>query len=603
VKHKVSTPKTLIAGLLLLAAVLIWSWAHMRASSSPIPANVAPAPVDSSRFVLDMVSNNPGEPLPDSKFRDPRFLAGLGYNGQISVSEVEGVPTFNAMGIDLLPVGGKERDWAAKHADELQDQIHAAHQAGLKCYAWMQMIVLPKAVVAKYKDDICDSQGRIDIDLPTTQMLVREQLKEIFEHLPDLDGLVIRTGEIYLQDLPYHAASAAPDGRLIPGSTAILHGPESHIQLLNILRDEVCVKRNKMVFYRTWDFGDNFHNNPDYYLKVTDAIDPHPNLIFSIKHQAGDFHQLTPFNPTLGIGKHRQIVEVQCQREAYGKGAHPYYIGQGVIDGWEEYAWMMTADQPHGLRDICHRPQFAGVCTWSRGGGWEGPYIHNELWCELNAYVIAKFAENPERNEADIFSDFEKSIGLTGDDVQRFRELNLLSTKAVLRGQLTTLDAKIDPWWARDDFLAAPDLSDFIKKGLADQALGEKHQAVQMWEQIEQLARQIKFADPATSDFVTTSAAYGRIKYAIIEQAWTILIKGAQGDAISKYDNEALVSAITKYDQLWKQWRTLSEEYPQCSTLYKEVAFKNKPGMAAAIDRYRRTTGLQEPAPYANLPR
>ena len=111
-----------------------------------------------------------------------------------------------------------------------------------------------------------------------------------------------------------------------------------------------------MVFYRTWDFGNNFHVNPAYYLKVTYAIEPHPNLIFSIKHQAGDFLRMTPFNPTIGIGKHRQIIEVQCQREAYGKGAHPFYVGDGVINGWEEYAKIMKPGQPRGLRDVVNTP-------------------------------------------------------------------------------------------------------------------------------------------------------------------------------------------------------------------------------------------------------
>ena len=90
----------------------------------------------------------------------------------------------------------------------------------------------------------------------------------------------MRTGEIYLYDSPYHAASANVNEGKMQSATAIIHGPKSHISLLNVLRDEACVKLNKMVFYRTWDFGNNFHVNPEYYLKVTDAIDPHPNLVF-----------------------------------------------------------------------------------------------------------------------------------------------------------------------------------------------------------------------------------------------------------------------------------------------------------------------------------
>jgi hypothetical protein len=552
-----------------------------------VRAAVMPASESSAtpRFVLDMAQSNSGERPISSAFGDPRRLAEWGYNGQILNDLVEGIATFDVIAPGVVPEA--EKDWAEARTRAIGEQIKAAHAAGVKCYALMQVLVLPQAIVQAFHYQICDAAGNIDIERPKAQELFRAQLREIFDRVPELDGLVVRTGEIYLQDLPYHVASAPGAGGGSQTSTSILHGQESHIQILTLLRDEVCVQHNKMVIYRTWDFGNHFHVNPGYYLAVTNAIEPHPNLMFSIKHQAGDFHQLTPFNPTLGIGQHRQIVEVQCQREAYGKGAYPYYIGQGVIDGWEEYAWMKSSTQAKGLRDIFSSPLIAGVWTWSRGGGWGGPYITDEFWCDLNAYVIAKFAENPQRTEAEIFDEYARRIGLRGDDVARFRELNLLSEKAVLRGQLTTLGAKIDLWWARDDTLSAPDLSDFIKRDLVDDALREKHQAVEMWNRIEELSREIHFADAQTQDFVETSCTYGRIKYSLIEQAWTILLYGHIGDATGSYDRPKLERAIAQYDRLWDQWEQLKETHASCSTLPSDLAFGNKPGIGAAVDRYR----------------
>jgi len=266
------------------------------------------------RWILDMVHSNPGEKPPATAFLNPKTLAGYGYNGQVVMSVVEGVPTFDQLDATLIPHGSKERAWAKDVARKIEQQIEAAHQAGLCCLAWMQIAVLPKSLVTRFAAEICDAQGRVDPVLPATQRILRMQIREIFDRLPMLDGLMIRTGEVYLQDLPYHASTNASVQQMTAGSSAILHAEQSHVALIKILRDEVCVARNRMVFYRTWDFGDNFHNNPAYYRRVTDAIEPHPRLIFSVKHQKGDFHQLTPFNPTLMIGKHRQIVEVQCQR-------------------------------------------------------------------------------------------------------------------------------------------------------------------------------------------------------------------------------------------------------------------------------------------------
>lgn len=540
-------------------------------------------------FLLDMTHRNPGDDYPASKFVNPQFLASWGYNGQV-IGSIGGLQTFDETAPGLLPEGSVERNWALQHVAELKQRVQIAHAAGLKCFAGTDMILLPKKLIAKFKDEICDKQGRIDIGRPKTREIFRALLRETFQRVPELDGIVVRTGEVYLQDFPYHAASGNFSDDKRQGGSAILHGEQSHIELLKIFRDEVCEKLNKIVIYRTWSFGpQNFHENPKYYRKVTDAIAPHTNLIFSVKHQQGDFHQLTPFNPTLMIGKHRQIIEVQCQREAYGKGAHPYYIGDGVINGWEEYAWLMKPGEPRGLCDVITNKLCAGVWTWSRGGGWEGPYIKNELWCELNAYVIAKFAENPARSEVEVFNEYAREkLKLSDDDAKKFRELNLLSEKAVLRGQLTTLGAKINVWWARDHFLDEPDLSDFIKKGLVEKALVEKAESVAMWRRIQQLAREIHFADTNTQEFVEVSCAYGRIKYEIIQQAWTILLYGKLGESSGNYDREKIRAAVSHYDNLWNEWRVLEKKYFCCATLYREVGFDYKPGLGAAINRYRR---------------
>ena len=512
-----------------------------------------------------------------------------GFNSEVGGS-ICGIQTFDALSPDLLPKGSPERQWAEARQGLLRRQIARTHARGQLCFPTTDLFVLPRAVVTKYRAEICDEKGSLDIHRPKLQELFRLMLRETLDKAPDLDGILIRTGEIYLHGYPYHAASGNFTEDQRQGGSAILRGPESHIEILKILREEVCVKRGKQVIYRTWSFGaQSLHESPEYYLKVTNAIEPHPGLIFSVKHQKGDFHQLTPFNPTLMIGRHRQIIEVQSQREAYGKGAHPYYIGQGVIEGWEEYAWMMKPGEPQGLRDVVGKPLYTGLWTWSRGGGWEGPTITNGLWCELNTYVVSQFARNPARSEKEIFDEFaRRQLHLNAADAAKFRELNLLSAKAVLRGQLTTLGAKINVWWARDHFFEEPNLGDFVKRKLVDKALAEKAEAVAIWKEIERLAGEIHFADAETAEFVKTSAAYGRIKYAIVEQAWIIFFTGKAGDVSGKYDREKLRAAIARYDALWEEWRTLAKEHPACSTIYKDVGFEGRPGMGAGVNRYRR---------------
>ena len=43
-----------------------------------------------------------------------------------------------------------------------------------------------------------------------------------------------------------------------------------------------------------------FASEPPYYLSVAGNIEPHPDLIFSVKHTADDFWRTIPFNPTIG---------------------------------------------------------------------------------------------------------------------------------------------------------------------------------------------------------------------------------------------------------------------------------------------------------------
>jgi len=519
-----------------------------------------------------------------------------GFNAEIGGS-ICGIQTFDDTDPGLLPPGSPERRWADDALKSVRDKVASVHARGLQCFVNTDLFVLPKALVTKYRAEICDARGRLDIHRPKMREIFRQSLRETLEKVPDLDGIVIRTGEVYLHKYPYHAASGNTSEDKRQGGSAILRGPESHIEILNILRDEVCVKGGKKILYRTWSFGPaSFHESPDYYLKVTNAIEPHPGLIFSVKHQKGDFHQLTPFNPTLMIGKHRQIIEVQSQREAYGKGAHPYYIGSGVIDGWEEYAWMMKPGAPKGLRDVIANPLCAGIWTWSRGGGWEGPFIKNGLWCELNTYMIIQFAAHPERSESDIFNSFARDVlKLTDSDAVKFHDLCLLSAKAVLRGQLTTLGAKIDVWWARDHFFEEPDLSDFMKRGLVEKALAEKAEAVAIWGKIERLAGEIRFADEETAAFVKTSAAYGRIKYSIVEQAWTIFLAGKAGDTAGTYDAAKLTAAIGRYDALWDEWRRLEKDHPSCASIHQDLGFEGRPGMGAGVNRYREKIKLQHP--------
>ncbi len=511
-----------------------------------------------TRVLLDMVHNNPGETPFVTHYNDPAFLKRLGYQGKV-YELFEGAQfgiDWSSVDPGIFPAGSTERAWVDAKAAELDNLYSTTKAAGLEIYCHTDMVVLPKRLVGNYH--LGATLG--DISDPDTQKYLRLAIQQMFRRFPQLDGLVIRIGETYLQGAPYHQGAIKdktnPEKTIIP--------------LMQLLRDEVCVKLNKKVLFRSWL---SFDTDEAAYEKVSMGVEPHPNLLIAVKHCEGDFHRGNPFSKVLGTGRHPQVVEVECQREYEGKGAYPNYIAHGVIEGFEEH---------HGqsIRKLWDNPIIAGMFTWSRGGGWKGPYITNELWCDLNAYVLSQWVQNPSRTEESIFNDFcSMALKPSHSDAATFRKLCLLSADAVYRGIRGTHN-EISPWWTRDQYMGYPPLPK--DAAILPQFLAEKDDAVQMWDQIVACADRIHFPDPAVQEYVKTSCRYGLDVYKIYSDGFHMAALGANGD-------KAQMKALIKhYDLTWAEYRKLKDEHPSSGTLYTDKAFGDKPGIGAMVDEFRR---------------
>lgn len=566
---------------------------------------------DEMPYVLDMVHNNPGEAETHSIYNNAEFVKSRGYNGMVPQWYINCAITYDNFEEGIIPKDSDERNWIEQRAADIDVRMKACDLAGIDVYAFTDIFVAPQSLWNKYGAEMGLQETNLhgyggdvknvrkpNIQSEIIQQLVKSQIEGIFERFPSMDGLVLRFGETYLHDTPFHM-----------GGKPVRQGDEGikdHVKLLNILREEICVKRNKKLFYRTWDFG-WFHTDPEIYQAITDQIEPHENLIFSIKHTKGDFLRTFPFNPTLGIGKHQQIVEVQCQREYEGKGAHPNYIAEAVINGFEEYEGAEGLKSLNELKSISN---FKGVWTWSRGGGWKGPYISNELWCDLNAYVLSQWAQNMELTESEIFDNFCKLKGLSKNDAQAFRKLSLLSNKGVLLGRSSKITT-INPWWIRDQFIGGltedtfndhtseawgktnKEFREIVENGIVNEILTEKDNAVKIWEEIEQLAFSITGGDEKFRDYVRVSSTYGRIKYDIIKQGWIVMLKGLEGDKLGKYEIQIIEKAADEYYNLWKEFKQLKANNEQCASLYLPYGFNNHykelhtdEGMDKAVMKY-----------------
>jgi hypothetical protein len=524
-------------------------------------ANAQKLSVNKLPIIADMVHNNPGEALYVSKFNTPDVIKEMGYNGKtyFIFQSPQLAINWDKIDADIMPVGSDDRKWVEAKSQNIHTLYGAMKKKGMEVYCMSDLILFPKRLIAKFGMDKTFSDPRD----PKTEKYLRILIHEMFTQFPELDGIFVRIGETYLEDAPYHKG----------GIQNQKDADKTIIPLMNILRDEICVKLNKKLVFRTWW---SFDVDAATYMKVNDAIEPHDNLTISIKHCEGDFHRGNPFSKVLGIGRHKQLVEVQCAREYEGKGAYPNYIANGVINGFEEHQALRKEGKLASIKELAERfPLFKGMWTWSRGGGWEGPYIQNELWCDLNAYVMSQWANNTNESELVIFERFAtERLKLSAPDVKKFRKLALLSADAVLRGRRSVnFSESIDKLWTRDEYIGFPQLP---KDGKVKTILAEKDSAIVLWKEVLALSKEIKFKDKETQSYAAVSAEYAVHLYEIYRAVYNLsAIKDGLADATSK------AKWLKVYDTEWAAFEKLKKDHPDCATIYSRDKALRMPVLAA----------------------
>ena len=504
---------------------------------------------------MDMVHNNPGDAMYVSKFNDPKVLKKMGFNAKsyfLFDSPMLAI-NWDALSPDILPKGSPDRLWVEKKAHRLDSMYTACKKNGIDVYAMSDLILFPKRLIDKY--DIEKTFGNPSDSL--TEKLLRFQVREMFKQFPQMDGIVVRIGETYLEDAPFHKGNIQNKE----------NADKTVIPLMNILREEICVKLNKKLIFRTWWIFDTDIKRYEY---ISEKVEPHNNLVISIKHCEGDFHRGNPFSKVLGLGRHQIMVEVQCTREYEGKGAYPNYVSKGVIDGFEEHEYRRKNNQISNLKELYATGKMVGMWTWSRGGGWEGPYPKSELWCELNAWVMAQWANNPTESEESIFNRYaRKVLKLNKKDAEKFRRIALLSDSATLRGMRSVaFPNDVFAMWVRDEYITFPVLPKDAKKAAV--IVAEKVEAEKMWDEIVDLSKQIKFKDKTTGRVALVTCEYGRQMYRIFNalfQLSSIDAGYSTAENTKKY--------IAQYDNAWEVLQSLPKQYPaECPSLFSKTTIR-----------------------------
>ena len=196
----------------------------------------------------------------------------------------------------------------------------------------------------------------------------------------------------------------------------------------------VCVPQLTVMF-RTWDTSTQyFHANATFYAAVLSGVPPHPRLVISIKHTMLDFWRRVRPNPTLGVGAHLQVVEAEVGGMYGGCGTWPLYVGDGVINHYEEdveFGWARGLTWLRNSTAVLGGVLTNHQCTSEIGV--PAPWV----WWRLEQEVLARWTQTPDVEEAVLFDRaVESQWGLTDVGVRAaVRNLTLSAMSANLRMQ------------------------------------------------------------------------------------------------------------------------------------------------------------------------
>jgi hypothetical protein len=345
-------------------------------------------------------------------------MGDLGMNGIVLPLFLEFV-TFSKH-LDQSLIYSQETPYIKRHLalrNAFNSLAEIANSNGLKTYLYTDMVTLTKPLEAYFKKRF----GKVDVQQKEFWKIYQAGLEELFENMPNVEGLMIRIGEagsVYNKPgWDYFSELYVKDKKAVD---LMLH------QFL-----QVAERYNKKIIFRSWSVGvgeiGDMHTNPATYQEVLGKQNS-PNLIISTKYCNGDYYSWLPFNRTLYQGKQNRIVEFQARREFEGLGALPNYVA--------------PLHQQALVQLNRRNPRIQGMWLWSQEGGplRAGPlstypfYGFNSI-TDANVYALAQLAQNPNQSIDSITQNWvAEKFGTNPQVKEKVSEVLLASHEAIEKG-------------------------------------------------------------------------------------------------------------------------------------------------------------------------
>ncbi len=305
-----------------------------------------------------------------------------GYNAVV-LGDITQLATYDHIAPGAISRDPSLQQRITKRRNRFQPECERANKLGLAVGVMTDEIELPTIVLDRFRGSVVDANKprRINFDSPMFWELYRAKYREVLKTFTNITYVIVRTGENYSHLDEGYTGHTVLDKAV---DDAYFRNMQ---RLIEETRKVVVDEFGRTLIWRTWDLGNNgFHANPAVYDRILEGVQDRRGLIFSIKHTQTDFWQYNDFNPMIGRGDVRQIVEFQCAREYEGKGAFPNYIGPDHAEAMRK------------AREL----RASGVWVWDFGGGWGGPFLKSDRWVRLNIEATNDLDKNPDASPREL---------------------------------------------------------------------------------------------------------------------------------------------------------------------------------------------------------
>ena len=438
-------------------------------------------------LILATILDNPGEPIAETRYRDPAELRRLGYNGLVlfETTALSGVERPDSVGT------GEVRRWVAQHFETVCKRIEEARAASLSVYLAYDVLSLPAEVVDE-EGAVLTCRSRPQTLCPASDELLERSvaaLESLLGQLPQVEGVVLRFGDNDALRLPHlvgndiyhpHCPRCSQLGRA-----------DRIVRVVEPFYRFVVERLGKRLIVRAWNVNPGgMHDSVELFGRVQPRLPGRADddrLVLSFKFTEADFWRYQKWNPASLSAAGRPIIyELECQREFEGKGAIPNW----QVPLWRNGPSEVTGNGA-GLATVAHRVNLAGLWGWVRGGGWGGPFVTDEAWIDANVCAVPQMARDPDAQPADLARHWVRQrLGLSDPQVTDalYRILEHSATTVLQAFYIGPFAlARRDPWhpnadWIQDDLVdaqAAWRMIEPLPDSAVERVIAEKREAVE----------------------------------------------------------------------------------------------------------------------------